>query len=106
MVNHTGSFLTHITHTLFDVILLWVDQSKSCRVLIDSGADESFMDATLVSELGISTQLLSVPMDARALDGRTIGRVTHSTVPINLHVSGTHSESIQLLIESPDVPVV
>lgn len=65
------------------------------------------MDATLVSELGISTQLLSVPMVAIALEGRSIGRVTHSTVPINLHVSGNHSESMQfLLIESPHIPVV
>jgi hypothetical protein len=86
------------------VILLWGDQSKSLRVLIDSGADESFMDATLVSELGIPTQLLSVLMDARAMDGRSIGRVTHSTVPINLWVSGNRSESILLLlIESPHI---
>jgi hypothetical protein len=37
-------------------------------MLIDSGADESFIDATLVSELGISTQTLN-PMDVRVLDG-------------------------------------
>jgi hypothetical protein len=62
MVGHTGSFLTHITHSLFHVILLWGDRSKSLRVPIDSGADESLMDATLVLELGISTQPPSIPM--------------------------------------------
>lgn len=37
----------------------------------------------------------------------TIGRVTPNTVPINLRVSGNHSESMQfLLIEPPLVPVV
>ena len=46
------------------------------------------MDSTLVSELGISTQLLSIPMDVRALDGRSIGRVNHSTVSIHMQVSG------------------
>ena len=51
----------------------------------------------MLSELGIPTQPLSVPMDARALDGRSIGRVTHSTVPM---IFGHHSESIQLLLTS------
>jgi hypothetical protein len=60
------------------VILMWRDQSKSLWVLIDSGADESFMDATMVSELGIPTQPLSVPMDSRAPDGCSIGSVTDS----------------------------
>uniref|UniRef100_A0A4W5K9D1 ribonuclease H n=1 Tax=Hucho hucho TaxID=62062 RepID=A0A4W5K9D1_9TELE len=65
------------------------------------------MDATLVSELGIPTRLLSIPMDVRALDGRSVGRVTHNTTPINLCVSEKHSETIQfLLIRSPQVPVV
>ena len=46
-------------------------------------------------------------MDAKALDGRSIGRVTHNTVPINLQVSGNHSEAMKfLLLESRHVPVV
>lgn len=107
LVGHTGNLLASITRTPLHVILLWGDWSKFLRVLIDYGADESFVHATLVCKLGISTQLLSVPMDARALDGCSIGRVTHSTVPINLRVSGNHNESIQLLlIESPHVPVL
>jgi hypothetical protein len=65
------------------------------------------MDATIASELGIPTQPLSVLMDARALDGRSIGEVTHTTVPVQLRVSGNNSETIQfLLIASPNVPVV
>ena len=54
-----------------------------------------------------SLQPLSIPMDVRALDGRSVGRVTHNTTPINLRVSGTHSESIKfLLIKSSQAPVV
>ena len=65
------------------------------------------MDATLASELDIPTQPLSIPMDIRALDGRSIDRVTHNTNPINLRMSGNHRETIQfLLIKSPQVPVV
>lgn len=98
LMSQTGSPLTSITCPPFFVILLWGDQSKSLWVLIDSGADESFMDATMVSELSISTQLLSVTMDARALDGRSIGRVTCSTVPVHIRVSGNQSETIQFLL--------
>lgn len=61
----------------------------------------------MVSELGNPTQSLSVPMNARALDGRSIGRVTHSTVPVHIWVSRNHSETMQLLlIDLPHVPVV
>jgi hypothetical protein len=69
--------------------------------------EESFMDATVVSELGIPTNPLSISMDIRALDGRSIGRVTHTTYPINLRVSGNPSEFMQFLpIESPPAPMV
>jgi hypothetical protein len=64
--------------------LLWGDQSKSLQILIDSGADMSLMDATLASELGIPTQPLSIPMDVRALDERSIGLVTHKLTSVNL----------------------
>ena len=102
MVNQTGRYLIPITRTPFFVlVLLWEDQSKSLRVLIASGTDEGLMDATIALELGIPTQPLSVPM------GYSIGEVTHSTVSIQLRVSGNHSETIQfLLIASPHVPVV
>ena len=91
-----GNFSASLAHTPFHAILLWGNQSKSLRVLIDSGADESLLDATL-----------SIPMDVGALDGRSIGRVTHNTTPINLRMSGNHSETIQfLLIKSPQISVV
>ena len=93
--------------TTFHAILLCGDQSKSLWVLIDSGADKSFLDTTLASELNIPSQSLSIPMDVRALDVRSIGVVTHNTTLINLRVSANHSEAIQfLLIKSPQIPVV
>ena len=57
--------------------------------------------------MGISTQPLSIPMDVSALDGASIGRVTHNTVHIKLRGSGNHSESMEfLLLDSPHVPMV
>ena len=104
MVSQTGSSLIPITRTPIFVLVLRGDQSKSLRVLIDSGAEECLMDSAIASELCIPTQPLSVPMDARALDGHSIGEVNHSTVSVQLRVSGNHSETIQFLpIPSPHV---
>jgi hypothetical protein len=65
------------------------------------------MDNTLVSELGIPTQPLSIHMDVRVLDGSSIGRVNDTTFPINPRVSGNHSESMEFLsIEFTHEPVV
>ncbi|KAM9561826.1 uncharacterized protein ACWYII_025626 [Salvelinus alpinus] len=77
--------------------MLWGDRSKSLRVLMNSGANESFMD-TLVSELGISTQLLSVPMNARGLDGRSIGRVTRRFI----HPSSSPTGAWFFFVEKKD----
>ena len=92
------NFSASLARTPFHAILLWGNQSKSLWVLIDSGADESFFDATLSSELNIPTQPLSIPMDVRALDGRSLSQVTHNTTPINLRVSGNHSETVSFLL--------
>jgi hypothetical protein len=97
---YAGTLVGHI-RTPLHAILLWGNWSKSLLVFIDSGPKHSFMNATLVSELGIPTQTLSIPMHVRALDERSIGRVTHNKIPINLQVSGNHRKSMQfLLIES------
>jgi hypothetical protein len=61
-VGHLENVPTSPAHSHFHVILLWGDQSKSLRVLIDSLADESFLDATLASDLNIPTQPLSILM--------------------------------------------
>lgn len=53
---------SHLTRPPVYATLLWSDQSKSLEVLIDSGANVSLMDVTLVSELGIPIQPSSIPM--------------------------------------------
>jgi hypothetical protein len=55
-VGHTDNYSSPLTRIPFHAMLLWMNQSKSHRVLIDSGADESFMDATLAPELDIPTE--------------------------------------------------
>ena len=71
---------THLHATL-----LLGDQSKSLQTIIDSAADMSLMDDTLVSELRIPTQPLSITMNVRVLDGRYNGQVTHDATPVGEH---------------------
>ena len=96
-----------VSRPLLCATLLWHDQTSPLTILLDSGADESFIDRELVHQMGIDTVPLGSPIETQALDGRPIARVERRTVPVNLLISGNHHESISLLvISSPLSPVV
>lgn len=74
---------------------------------MDSGADENFLDVNFASQAGIISEPLVKPMDADALDGRLLARVTHKTCPVLLILSGNHREQMQFhLITSPLAPII
>lgn len=70
--------------------LFWKGQSIQISALIDSGADESFIDTALASQLDLPTVGLDQPLRASALDGRLLANVTHRTVPVCILLSGNH----------------
>ncbi|KAL2083808.1 hypothetical protein ACEWY4_021581, partial [Coilia grayii] len=85
----------------------WGRQHRTFQVLIDSGADESFIDASLASQLNIPTSPIQTPLVARALNGTLLGKVSHTTSPLSLSLSGNHKESIAFcLIDSPQAPLI
>ena len=87
--------------------LLWQNHSLPVPALIDSGADDNFIDQQLVRESRIPTVCLEKARVATALDGRFLARITQKTVPLTLIVSGNHRETIELLIViSPQSPLV
>ena len=61
-----------------------------------------FADQGLVTQLGISTQHLAIPLWAVSLSGGLIARVTHFTLSLRLTFSGDHCESLS----SPQTPLV
>ena len=96
-----------VSRLLLEAVLLRQDQTLQLSILLESGADESFIDRELVRRLRIDTVPLDLPIETQVLDGRTLTRVERRTVPINLLVSGNHHKSISLLvISSPFSPVV
>uniref|UniRef100_A0A8C5N9Y2 Gypsy retrotransposon integrase-like protein 1 n=1 Tax=Gouania willdenowi TaxID=441366 RepID=A0A8C5N9Y2_GOUWI len=74
---------------------------------VDSGADESFIDRSVVRQMAISTKPLDSPIDAKALNGKLLARITHQTRPVTLRLSGNHAEKIPLhIIDCPQTPLV
>lgn len=53
--------------------------------LIDSGAEQSFLDSSLALAHKIPLEELECPLRANALDGSPLTNITHRTCPIPLH---------------------
>ncbi|KAI2649094.1 Transposon Tf2-9 polyprotein [Labeo rohita] len=62
--------------------------------LVDSGADDSFLDAKFASQAGILTVPLDSPISVNALDGKFLAQITHRTVPLLLVLSGNHQKVV------------
>lgn len=65
----------------------------SLEVFIDSGADESLMDWGFAKRLNLETEQLAWPLEASALDGSRLFKVTHKTEPWNV-IIGDHQEHL------------
>ncbi|CAK6981241.1 uncharacterized protein LOC108874699, partial [Scomber scombrus] len=76
-------------------------------VLIDSGADDNFIDINFVREHNLSVCQLDQPKRIVAIDGHPIYSVTHKTQPIKLTLSGNLHEQAELfVISSPLNPII
>lgn len=85
----------------------WSQVSFPLQVLVDSGADDNFIDSGFVSRYNIPSEPLPKLKDVFALDGQLLARVSHRTVPVSLVVSGNHHETISLyIVSSPSSPLV
>ena len=86
--------MSRSSRQLTTVQLLVHSQWHSLQALVDSGADENFMDIRLADELKLEREQLQDPLEASALDGRLMYRVIHRTQPVQLIVAGNHLETI------------
>lgn len=76
------------------------------QALIDSGAEDNFIDRELATQLGLTLDLLEEPLTAYSLNGSVIAKVTNQTSTV-LVVSGNHREQIQCkIISAPSTPLV
>ena len=89
--------------TCMPVTLVWPGKARKTSALLDSGAEESFLDATR----GVPLVEVSRPLVVSSLNGQWLGRITKATRPLKMRLSGNHQEKISLLIiDTPHSPVV
>ena len=106
LVSRTPSSQSPRPRVQLEATLCWEQQSLPLLALIDSGADENFLDITLATQAGITSEQLDVPINANALNGDLLAQITHRTKPLLLVLSN-HREYIQFhLISSPLTPIV
>ncbi len=79
-----------------------LEHSVPVQVLVDSGADDNFIDGNFVTTHGIPTYKLSSPKEVHAVDGKLLEQITHKTEPLKLVLSSNHHEYVELyVISSP-----
>ena len=80
------------------VTLEWPGGARKTSALLDTGAEESFLDATIAAQWGVPLVEVSKPLVASSLNGQRLGRITQATGPLKMKLSGNHQEEISLLI--------
>ncbi len=77
------------------------------QALVDSGAEDNFMDELFVSQANLPTEPLDGPIAVRALDGKELSQVVRQSCPLDIRVSGNHIESLSFkILPSPSTPIV
>jgi hypothetical protein len=80
---------------------------SSHQMLLDCGADNSFIDRNMVARLEIPLVELDTPVNVRVVDGtisRT-GRITHKTIPLQLEID-RHTEFISFYVTTLSYPFI
>lgn len=92
---------------LFEGTLLWAYEKLPLKLLVDSGADDSFIDENLARQAGLPLVELPEPKEILDLNGHTLAKVKHRTDLLTVLVSGNHREQIQLfVIPSSSAPAI
>lgn len=87
-------------------VIHWSQQALPVQVLIDSGADDNFIDIDLVRSNHLPVFELHEPRKVLAIDGKLNETVSHKTQSIKPILSGNHHEHIELNVtSSPLTPV-
>lgn len=103
----TGVTANILPHLSCPAKLIFQSCIHPCSALIDSGAEQSFIDEALAQKLGIPVEPLPEVLQVAALNGAPLASITHRTTDLTLSLSGNHVEQISLfLFKAPHTPLV
>lgn len=91
------SRFTHTPRALTPVNILHHGVSTTVRALIDSGADRCMMDWGLAEQLGLQSEPLTIPIEAKALNGYELFTIWHQTELVKLCIDN-HEEHVHFLL--------
>ena len=83
-----------VDRSVFSVNLLINNQLHSVKALVDSGADQNFIQTALARKLGVSLRELEPPLLTSVLNGTKLSPISQVSEPVILKFSGNHVESI------------
>lgn len=96
-----------LLQTFYYYVLCTPDVSEKIKGLIDSGADESFVDCKLGNLLKLTVCALTQLLEASAFDWRLFYSFTHRTKPIQIIITQGHSDQLNFhLFHLPLHPLV
>uniref|UniRef100_A0A3P9IMG0 Gypsy retrotransposon integrase-like protein 1 n=1 Tax=Oryzias latipes TaxID=8090 RepID=A0A3P9IMG0_ORYLA len=98
----------HVPKFLYVPVKLCI-QSKilETNALIDSGAEHSLIDQSLVHELSLPVEELDFAVKAAGLGGKQLSRITKRTGPVLVFTSGNHREYHHFFItQCPQTPLI
>ena len=106
-MSHISRSPTPSSAVRFPVHLSWQGRTITVDALIDSGADDSFIDIHFAKRANVPLVCLEKAIPAFALDGHNIGPITHRTQSITVTFSGNHVEEMHFFVlKSPDAPLI
>lgn len=80
-----SSLSSHIQH---NGTVSWSEASHPLMALVDSGADNNFIDSDFVFQSHLPSEPLPQPKDVFTLNGKVLACVTHRAAPISQLLSG------------------
>ncbi len=100
LVSKTNTLINTPPRVQLQATLCVNQMSLLLLALVDSEAEQSFLDRNLIIQAGVSMEPLEIPAKVSTLDGRFLAHVTHQTEPVLLVVPGNHHEYIQFFVFS------
>lgn len=81
--------------------------SHCLSVLVDSGAEQNFIDTSLASKLNITLETLPNPLHVHALSSQRLPSITHVSEPLSLSFEQSHREKFVFWVfKAPPTPLV